>query len=143
MLKREITYTFIDDEDKEVTETGVYYFHLSHEELLEWQSKYKEPLGEALQRIIKSADQEQMFAFFKKVLLDSYGVREDGGRTFFKSEEIKSKFAHSAAYKALFIELSSNEDAAAQFINGIFPKDLIPDKPQPEVVNAVSTVKSP
>lgn len=139
MLKREITYKFLNDEGVEETETGIYYFHLSEEELLEWQSKTKENLGEGLQRMVKEEDQENLFAFFKKVILDSFGVREDGGRIFVKSPELRAKFSNSMAYKTLFTELVSNEDAASIFIAGIMPKDLPQDKPQTTVVDTVKT----
>lgn len=136
MLKREITYTFIGDDDKEVTETGVFWFHLYEEELLEWESKYKEGLGETLQRFIKEEDKENLFAFFKKIILDAYGVREDGGRTFDKSPELRRRFERHVAYKTLFNELTLSEnstDLMSQFINGIMPK-FVTDQDKPKVV---------
>lgn len=149
MLKREITYTFIDDEDKEVSETGVFWFHLYEEELLEWESKYKEGLGETLQRYLKEEDKENLFAFFKKIILDSYGVREDGGRTFDKSPEIRRRFERHSAYKALFAELTLSENSdelMAQFVNGIMPK-FVTDQDKPKVVPpttaAVATKTAP
>lgn len=141
LLKRPITYTFIDDEDKEVTETEVHYFHLFEEELLELESKYKSGLVEHLQALTKSNDNEQIFAFFKKIVLDAYGIRADGGRSFEKSPEIRAKFQNSMAYKQLFKEMTMTEAAAADFINGIFPKP--PDQDKPQVVASVDTTKTP
>lgn len=139
MLKRPITFTFIDDEDKEVTETVVHYFHLFEEELLEWESKYNHGLGAHLQSLIKQNDNEKIFSFFKKIILDSYGVREDGGRSFNKSDELRKDFEKTLAYKQLFKELCGNETAAADFVNGIFPKFKDQDKP----AEAVATKTGP
>jgi hypothetical protein len=136
LIKREITYTFIDDEDKEVTETGIFWFHLYEEELLEWESKYKEGLGETLQKFLKEEDKENLFAFFKKIILDAYGVREDGGRTFDKSPELRRKFERHVAYKKLFSELTlaeNSDEAMAQFINGIMPK-FVTDQDKPAAI---------
>lgn len=141
MQGREITYTFFDDDGKEVTETEKFWFHLSTAELVEWQSKYQLPLDKHLQDVLKKNDTEQLFAFFKKLILDSFGRREDGGRTFFKSQELRDRFERSAAYSALFDELTQNENKAAEFLAGVFPKSIVPDQPQPKVVEAVQPVQ--
>ncbi len=140
MLKREITYTFFDDDGKEVKETGTYWFHLYEEELLEWESQYKEGLGETLQRVLKEEDKEMLFAFFKKLILDSYGVREDGGRTFNKSPELRRKFENHVAYKQLFADLvlvDQSEDSMATFVNGIMPK-IVTDQDKPAAIPTAS-----
>lgn len=141
MLKREITYTFFDDEGQEVTETEVFWFHLASQEINEWNAKYKEGIGKTVEKMLRQDDREGLFSFFKKLLLDSYGIREEGGRRFVKSPELRKQFEDHAAYEALYIELATNEDKAAEFFNGIFPKNL-PQQDKP-VVDVVSTVKSP
>lgn len=138
MLKREIEYTFIDDEGKEVKEAELFYFHLSAPEINEWNAKYKEGLGETIQQMLKNKDNEGLLDFFKRLILDSYGVRANGGRSFVKSPELRNDFLHHAAYTALYMELATNEDSASTFFNGIFPKDVVnQDKP---VVNVTSSV---
>ena len=141
MLKREITYKYFDDDGKEVEETETFWFHLSEEEMMEWLSKEKD-LVEDFQRYIKEEDSENLFAMLKKVILDSYGHRESGGRVFEKSPELRKRFENSLAYKKLFRDLTIGENSAtlaAEFINGVMP-DLsdIPDqdKPQPQVKTA-------
>lgn len=145
MIKREITYTYYDDDGNEITDTEVFWFHLSEEEVMEWMSKEKEDLSELLQKYVKQEDKEQLFAFLKKVILDSYGHRESGGRIFEKSPELRKKFENSFAYKALFKEFTMGpnpEEVAAQFINGVFPKVVNQDQPQTKVVEVVSTDKT-
>ena len=44
-----------------------------------------------------------------------------------KSEEISNGFAQTEAYSQLFMELATDADAAAAFVNGIIPN--IPGAP--------------
>jgi hypothetical protein len=133
LLTRPITYAFTNDAGEEVTETETFHFHIFEEELLEMEAEHKEGLIGVLQRYLKEEDKKNLFAFFKKMILDSYGVRMDGGRRFEKNPELRAKFETHAAYKALFKELAFSENAAekmGQFLNDIMPKmDLPQDKP--------------
>lgn len=131
MLKRPITYTDFFTEE-EVTE--VFYFNLTKTELIEFEVGYKSGFVEAINRIIESTDREAIVAEFKKIILMAYGVRTADGE-FEKSDELRKKFAATAAYDSLFVELSTNDEAAAAFINGVVPKDMLAatqdqDKPQ-------------
>jgi hypothetical protein len=131
MLKRPITYKdFFTNE--EVTE--VFYFNLTKTELIEFEVSYKTGFVESLNRIVESNDREAIITEFKKIILMTYGVRTEDG-DFEKSEELSQKFSKTAAYDVLFIELTTNDEAAAAFINGVVPSDLLEqvrdqDKPQ-------------
>lgn len=146
MLKREITYTFTDDEGKEVEETDVFYFHLSQDEMEEWNARYKEGIAEHVRSMIRKDDKVGVLEFFKKLILDAYGTREEGGRRFDKSAEAKRRFHGHMAYKALYVELATNEDKASEFFNNIFPKSLMEakdqDKPAIVDVNSVEKTKT-
>lgn len=143
MLTRPITYTFTNDAGEEVTETETFHFHLFEEELLEMEAEHKEGLIGVLQKYLKEEDKKNLFAFFKKMILDSYGVREQGGRKFVKNTELRESFKDSLAYKALFRELAFSDNAAekmAQFLNDIMPK-MGADQDKPAEV--VPTAKTP
>jgi hypothetical protein len=120
MFKRDVTYEDFDGE--KVTET--FYFNLTKSELVELEVNYKEGLKEALQRIIKAQDHKQLIAEFKNIVLLSYGIKSDDGRRFVKSDALREEFSQTAAYDALFMELATNENSAAAFVNGIVPKDF-------------------
>lgn len=60
---------------------------------------------------------------FKKIILAAYGIRE--GNRFIKSPQISEEFSQTAAYDALFSELTLEDNKAAEFINGIMPPDLV------------------
>lgn len=135
MLKRSVTYT--DFNGDEVTE--VLYFHLTKPELIEMEVESSGGLSTMLQRISENGDRKAIVAEFKKIVLTAYGEKSDDGKIFRKSDTIRENFASSAAYSQLFMELATDETAAAEFINGVMPKDLLTqDKPAEPPVRVVS-----
>jgi hypothetical protein len=46
------------------------------------------------------------------------------GKRFIKNDEMREEFQQTAAYSALFMELATDDKAAADFVNGIIPKDM-------------------
>lgn len=124
MLKRDITYT--DFNGNEVTDT--HYFNLSKTELVELEVSYEGGLSAAIQRIIDSKDIKALIKEFQKIILTSYGVRSEDGKRFIKNDQLREEFTQTAAYDALFMELATDENAAANFIKGVVPVDLEPAK---------------
>lgn len=120
MFKRDITYEDFDGE--KITET--FYFNLTKTELIELEVEHKNGLQEAMQRIIKANDRKQLITEFKRIILLAYGVKSDDGKRFIKNDILREEFSQSAAYDSLFMELATNEESAAAFINGIVPKDF-------------------
>jgi len=120
MLKKTITYEDLDGNP--ITED--FYFNLSKAELAEMELAVQGGLSEHLQKIVKSQDGGEIIATFKKIIGDSIGRRSEDGKRFIKSEEIKQEFFQSDAYSALFMDLVTDADAAANFVNGIMPKDM-------------------
>lgn len=140
MLKRELKYKYVNDEGVEVSETEVHYFNLAKREVLILE--VEEEGGLSLSKMMKeiaaeTVTNEQVFKFFEKFVLMAYGVREDGGKRFEKSEELTAKFKSSLAYDALFDELAFSPDSAgyfADFIKGVMPPDMISAKAIEEAV---------
>lgn len=131
MLKRTVKY---EDYNGETT-SDVVYFNLTKSELVELELSYDRGFGEALQAIIDAKDHKTLIFEFKKILLLSYGIKSEDGKRFIKSDELRLEFSQTAAYNALFMELAMDDNAAADFIKGIMPKDLVEnqfdqDKPQ-------------
>ena len=50
-----------------------------------------------------------------------YLVRVKSGRRFIKNDEVREAFSQTEAYSDIFMELATNADAAAAFVNGIIP----------------------
>lgn len=120
MLKRTITYEDFDG----VSQTEVFYFNLSKSEIVELEVEYKDGLEATLKRIVAEGDNKKLVEEWKKIVLLTYGVKSEDGKRFIKSDQLRTEFTQTPAYDALFMELATDAKAAADFINGVIPKDL-------------------
>jgi hypothetical protein len=134
MLKKSVTYT--DFNGQEVTE--VFRFHLSKAELIEMEVEHDGGLAAFLQKIIDTNDGKQIISSFKDLILKSYGTISTDGKRFVKDEHLTKNFQQTEAYSNLFMELATNAEAAAEFVNGIMPQGLEEDikKLAPQTPNA-------
>lgn len=121
MFKKQITYENFNGE--EVTEN--LYFNLTEAELLELELTHPGGYSDYLNRIIEAKDRATLVAIFKDLILLSYGEKSPDGRSFMKSPEISHAFQCTNAYNVLFMELATNDEAAAAFANGVVPKALL------------------
>lgn len=120
MLKKTITYT--DYNDRERTED--FYFNLDEAEIVEMQLGVAGGLDQSLQKLVAGMDQPNIIKFFKEFVLKCYGEKSADGREFIKNEEVRQRFVQTRAYSNLFMELAFDSSKAAEFINGVLPKDL-------------------
>lgn len=120
MLKRTITYTDYNGEER----TEDFFFNLTKTELTEMQFSETGGMDQVIDKIIKTKDQPTMIKIFKDLLLKAYGEKSADGRRFIKSEELSIAFSQTEAYNILFMELASDADKAADFVNAIIPADL-------------------
>ncbi len=120
MLKKTIVYEDFDGH-KRVED---HYFNLTEAELTEMELSLNGGLSQLLEKILKENDQKQIIEYFKKIVLMSYGKKSLDGRQFMKNEKIREEFASSAAYSEIFMELATDENAAAAFVNGIMSKSM-------------------
>ena len=81
-------------------------------------------LAETIQRIVQAQDAPAIIKIFKDLVLKAYGVKSPDGKRFIKSEELSTAFSQTEAYSQLFMELATDADAAAKFVNGIVPADM-------------------
>lgn len=136
MLKKTVTYTNFNG--TETTED--LYFNLSNAELaeMELRSNLKGGMQTHLQTIVQSNDGELIMDTFRMIISKSYGEKSEDGRRFLKSEEISAGFLGSEAYSVVFMELISDPDKAADFINAIVPANIsapdstVPGRPTPQ-----------
>lgn len=120
MLKREITYE--DFEGNEITE--VFYFNISKPELVELEVEKKEGFDAWIKQIIEAEDNKTLVGVFKKIVLMAYGQKSEDGKRFIKSDQMAEEFSQTNAYSELFMELATNEGAAAEFLIATLPKDM-------------------
>lgn len=117
MLRKKITYVDYNG----VSRTEDFYFNLTQSEITEMQLSVNGGIQQMLRRIIDSQDSKRIIEVFKEIILKSYGEKSDDGRRFIKSKEISEAFSQTPAFDQLFMELATDADAGAAFINGIIP----------------------
>lgn len=120
MLKKTMTYKDYDGNER----TEDFYFNLTKAELVELQLSENGGFDKLLKRLMDSQDNKEIIQVFKKMIILSYGIKSLDGKTFVKSPEITREFMQTEAYSDLFMELASNQEAAAAFINGVVPQDV-------------------
>lgn len=120
MLKKSITYTDYNGNER----TEDFYFNLTKAEIMEMEMSVKGGLAEAINTVVKAQDTPAIIEVFKKLVLDSYGVKAPDGKGFKKTKELRDEFEWNPAYSVLFMELATDADAAAKFVNGIVPADM-------------------
>lgn len=118
MLKKTIKYLDFDDNER----TEDFYFNLTKAEVAEMEMSSEGGLTRLLQKIIAENDSKRMVEHFKDLVLRSYGEKSLDGKRFVKTQELRDAFAQTNAYSDLFMELATNAQAAADFVNGITPK---------------------
>lgn len=120
MLKKTIKYTDYNG----VERTEDFYFNLTKAEILEMQMGEAGGLAEMIQRVVAAQDAPAIIKVFKDLVLKAYGEKSADGKRFIKTEEITTAFSQTEAYSILFMELATDADAAAAFVNGIVPADV-------------------
>lgn len=120
MLKKTIKYTDYNG----VERTEDFYFNLSKAEVMEMEMSTTGGLAEMINRVVAAQDTPSIIKIFKDLILKAYGEKSADGKRFIKSPEISDGFSQTEAYSILFMELSTDADAAAAFVNGITPVDV-------------------
>lgn len=120
MLKKNITYSDYNGVERKED----FYFNLSKAELMEMEMSTAGGLAERINKIVATQDSVAIMQIFKDLILRAYGEKSADGKRFMKSKELSEAFAQTEAYSILFMELATDADAAAKFVNGIVPADV-------------------
>lgn len=121
MLKKTITYT--DYNGMERTED--FYFNLTKAELMEMEMGTTGGFAEMVQRIVAAKDAPAIIKIFKEMILKAYGQKSPDGRRFIKNEELREEFSQTEAFSILYMELATDDKAAAKFVNGVMPAEMV------------------
>ena len=127
MLKKTITYHDYNG----VEYTQDFYFNLSKAEIMEMELGTTGGLAEMIQKIVAAQDAPSIIKVFKDLILKSYGEKSADGKRFIKSDEISTAFSQTEAYSELFMELATNAEAAAAFVNAIVPAEMAKEAATP------------
>lgn len=120
MLKKTITYTDYNNNERKED----FYFNLNKAEIMRMEMSTRGGLAERINRIVAAQDTPAIIEVFEDLIQKSYGVKDADGRGFVKKKEDLEAFMATEAYSELFMELATNADAAAEFVNGIVPGDI-------------------
>ena len=115
------TVKYVDFNGNERTET--LNFNLTTAEVTEMEMSMVGGMTATINRIIEAQDMKELIAIFKDLILKSYGVKSLDGRQFIKNDKLREEFSQTQAYSDLFMELATDADAAAKFVEGIMPSD--------------------
>ena len=124
MLKKTIKYKDFNGEDREDT----FFFNLTKAELAELELTTEGGLNTRIKAIIEAKNQAEIIRIFKEIILKAYGEKSEDGKRFKKTDSnglpLSVAFSETEAYSNLFMELATDDEAAAAFISGIIPADI-------------------
>lgn len=124
MLKKTIKYTDYNGEER----VEDFYFNLTKAELVEMEFSESGGLKNLLMKISAEKDTVRIADFFKQIILKAYGEKSADGKRFMKKDEngkpLSVAFSETEAYSELYMELASDDKAAAAFVTGIIPADV-------------------
>lgn len=124
MLKKTVTYEDFNGESN----TEELYFNLTKTELTNLQLSKEGGFDTYIQRIVDAKDTPELAKAFREIILMSYGVKSHDGKRFVKIDpyghKLADEFSQSAAFDALYMELITDDKAAAAFINGVVPQNI-------------------
>lgn len=138
MIKKTVTY--FDYDNNERTET--LYFNLNQNELIEVALDIPDDVSETVGNdptkfdkdavangLVEKMGQKGIMGFVKDLLIKSYGIKSEDGRRFIKTPAMAEEFSQTVAFDTIFMELMSDDKAAADFVNGVIPANVIEKMP--------------
>lgn len=117
MIKKTIAYTDFDGNERKED----FYFNLTKAEVIEMELSTQGGLIKAVEKIIAEQDSKKIVEILKDIVLKSYGEKSPDGRRFIKTKELREAFVQTEAYSELIVEMFSDADTSAAFMNGIIP----------------------
>ena len=127
MIKKTIKYTDYNGEER----IEDFWFNLSKAECMEMEMSIDGGLTEMMAKIIAAKDAPSIVKVFKDLILKSYGEKSADGRRFIKKDKdgnrLADAFAETEAYSNLFIELSTDDNAGAEFFNKVIEGPAVQD----------------
>lgn len=122
-------------------ESGQFYFSISKGELVKMQmaaiDQRTESFTDKLEKIGRYLQGKALIEVIDEVIDVSYGIRSTDQKNFIKTPEDLAFFKSTDAYSELVVELCTNSELCAEFINGVVPAKLR-EQVNKEVTNAKS-----
>lgn len=126
MLKWPITYEDYDGNER----TETFMFNLTKAEVTRMELVTEGGLEQYIKKITEAKNGKLITEFFESLICAAYGEKSLDGRRFIKKDEngrsLFESFKDTEAYSNLFMDLVTDSDKAAKFVEGILPK--VPDQ---------------
>lgn len=119
MFKKTIEYVDFNGESRKED----FYFNLTKAEIMEMELGKSGGMTGYIEKITNAQSGPEIVNLFKELILKSYGEKDPEGKRFIKNDAIREAFAQTEAYSELFMELATDADAAAEFVNSIVPAE--------------------
>lgn len=137
MYKKTVTYTDFDGNER----IEDLHFNLTKTELIDFALSLPDNVSnsipentenmdenKAVTKVMSAFTSKSIFKFLQDLVLKSYGIRTDEGRRFAKTDSngapLANQFKETMAFEAVMDELTSDDKAAAEFVNMIIPKNI-------------------
>lgn len=135
MLKKTITYTDYNG----VERIEDFYFNLTKAEIMDMELSKHGGLSEYVNRIVAAQDTPSIVKLFKELVLKTYGEKSDDGKRFRKVDDngvpLSIAFSETEAYSIIYMELATDAEAGAAFVNKLVPQDLQLEDHKPSTKN--------
>ena len=123
MIAKTIKYKDFNGTEREEK----FFFNLTKAEITEMELSTSGGLAESIKQIIAAQDTPAIIKIFKELILKAYGEKTLDGKRFRKVDDtgvpLSIAFSETEAYSNLFMELATDDVAAAEFVNGIMPPE--------------------
>lgn len=104
-------------------------FNLTEAECTEMELSTSGGYTEMIRRMVNANDMTALIKVFKEFISKAYGVKSPDGRRFMKTPELLAEFTETEAFSKLYMELATNAEKAAAFVNGVLPNKKVPEQP--------------
>lgn len=119
MYVKPIKYTDYNGKEREEE----FLFHFSKAEIAEMEMSTSGGFSEMIHRIVKAQNHPEIVKVFKELILKAYGEKSPDGKRFIKSDELSTAFSQTEAYSQMFMEFTTDADAAIKFFEKVIPAD--------------------
>lgn len=120
MYELPIKYTDYNGIDRE----EIFMFNMTEAEIQEMNLSVNGGMAALMVQIANTRDTATLVKIFKDMILKAYGQKSTDGKRFIKTPELRDAFEQCPAYSELFMQLSTDNVAAAKFLKSILPKKI-------------------
>lgn len=150
MYKKTVTYTDFDGNER----IEDLYFNLTKTELIDFALSLPDNVSDsmtensdnmdtdkAVTKVLSAFRTKSIFKFLQDLILKSYGVRTDEGRRFAKTDSngmpLANQFKETMAFEAIMDEFTTDDNAAAEFVNRVIPKKIADNMPSSNNIGVI------